>query len=572
VSANLAKAILFEVEQVTMVREHLISLIRQAVEPLLCGTGVEIQGDIHLETPPSKEFGDFSTNTAMVLASQLKRPPREVASALIAAMQKISPAFVEKIELAGPGFINFFLHPSWLHDSLREILDSGENYGRSNIGEGRKVLLEFVSANPNGPIHIGHGRGGVIGDVLANLLSAVGYKVDREFYINDAATSAQMQKFGRSLEARYFQLQGIEREMPEDGYFGDYVIELAQEILDSEGDRYNQMSEEERLRLFTDLARQKMIEHQQQTLERFGIVFDNWFSEQTLVDSGRITEAIEALKATGFTYEEDGALWLRSTAFGDDKDRVLVRNNGIPTYLASDVAYHINKFERGYDLLIDIWGPDHHGYITRTKAALQALGYSPERLHIFVHQIVRLISDGELVRASKRAGDLITLDEILDAVGKDVARFFYLMRSHDSHLDFDLELARNQSQENPVFYVQYAHARICSILREAGDRAKESTFANADFSLLNHDEEVALMRKLADLPEEIALAATEFAPHRLTRYAQELAGAFHGFYTECRVLSDDEKLTAARLALVQATRIVLAITLRLLGVSAPERM
>jgi len=315
-----------------------------------------------------------------------------------------------------------------------------------------------------------------------------------------------------------------------------------------------------------------MIEHQQQTLERFGIVFDNWFSEQTLVDSGRITEAIEALKATGFTYEEDGALWLRSTAFGDDKDRVLVRNNGIPTYLASDVAYHINKFERGYDLLIDIWGPDHHGYITRTKAALQALGYSPERLHIFVHQIVRLISDGELVRASKRAGDLITLDEILDAVGKDVARFFYLMRSHDSHLDFDLELARNQSQENPVFYVQYAHARICSILREAGDRAKESTFANADFSLLNHDEEVALMRKLADLPEEIALAATEFAPHRLTRYAQELAGAFHGFYTECRVLSDDEKLTAARLALVQAARIVLAITLRLLGVSAPERM
>ncbi|NCO34024.1 MAG: arginine--tRNA ligase [Armatimonadetes bacterium CG2_30_59_28] len=555
-----------------MIRKQLTSFIRRTIVDVLEKMPADIPADIHLETPPRKDYGDFSTNTAMVLASQLKKPPREVAGELLAKMQGSPPGFIERIEIAGPGFINFFLNPDWLHECVRAILNGNGSYGRCNIGEGRRVLIEFVSANPNGPIHIGHGRGGVIGDVLANLLEAIGYEVDREFYINDAATSGQMQKFGRSLEARYFQLQGIEKEIPEDGYHGDYVTDLAREILDAEGARYNDMSNEDRLRTFTNLAQEKMIEHQRETLERFGITFDNWFSEQTLVEAGRVEQAIEALKARGHTYEEDGALWLRSTEFGDDKDRVLVRNNGVPTYLASDVAYHTNKFERGYDLLIDIWGPDHHGYMIRTTAAAQAVGYAPERLHIFVHQIVRLLSEGELVRASKRAGDLVTLDEILDAVGKDVARFFYLMRSHDSHLDFDLDLARKESQENPVYYVQYAHARICSILRDAEDTASERSLAAADLSLLNHETEVSLMRKLADLPEEVKLAAAEYAPHRLTRYAQELASSFHCFYTECRVLSDDDALTLARLALLRATQIVLQVTLGLLGVDSPERM
>lgn len=555
-----------------MVKQQLIDCIRKSVEAVnASGAQFALPDEVQLETPPRKDYGDFSTNVAMILASQAKLPPRQVADRIVASLRENQPGFVDKIEIAGPGFINFLLKPQWLQNAVREILDKSGDYGKSDLGKGQRVLLEFVSANPNGPIHIGHGRGGVLGDVLANLLAAVGYAVDREFYINDAATSGQMQKFGRSLEARYFQLQGIEKEVPEDGYHGEYVLDLAREILEAEGTRYNDLPEPERVSAFTQLAQDKMLEHHRMVLDRFGIRFDNWFSEQSLVDAGKVGEAIETLKARGYTYEQDGALWLKSTEFGDDKDRVLVRNSSVPTYLASDVAYHTDKFERGYDRLIDIWGPDHHGYIIRTKAAMQAVGYSPARLDIFVHQIVRLFSEGEMVRASKRAGDIITLEEILDEVGKDVTRFFFLMRSHDSHLDFDLDLAKKESQENPVYYVQYAHARICSILRDA-PTSEVSSLREADLSLLTHEAEQVLMRKLADLPEEIKLAAREYAPHRLTRYAQELGASFHGFYTECRVLGDDPALTAARLALVSATQIVLQITLRLLGVDAPEKM
>lgn len=559
-----------------MVKRQLIDLIRKSLALLKADwPEIDLPDEIQLETPPRKDLGDFSTNVAMILASQMKQPPRQVAEKIVAAMAAESSPEIERIEIAGPGFINLFLNDSWLYTSLKGILQQGSSFGKSNLGKGARVLVEFVSANPNGPIHIGHGRGGVIGDVLANLLAAVGYEVDREFYVNDAATSGQMLRFGRSLEARYFQLQGIDKEVPEDGYHGEYVIDIAREILNADGPRYTDIPEAERLSTFTALAQDKMLERQREILERFGLRFDNWFSEQGLVDARKVEEAIEALKARGYTYEQDGALWLRSTEFGDDKDRVLVRSNGVPTYLASDVAYHQDKFERGYDKLIDIWGPDHHGYIIRTKAAMQAIGYSPDRLDIFVHQIVRLLSDGELVRASKRAGDIITLEEILDEVGRDVTRFFFLMRSHDSHLDFDLDLAKKESQENPVYYVQYAHARICSILREAsegGGKAAPLDSAAADLTVLTQETERDLMRKLAELPEEIEVAATEYAPHRLTRYAQELGSVFHAFYTECRVLCEDESLACARLALVRATRTVLQITLGLLGVEAPERM
>ncbi len=551
----------------------MVALLEQALQKAKEAGDLPItqMPEITVEPPRVKEFGDFASNVAMLLTRELKKPPQQIAATIVKHLPE--DPLVSKVEVAGNGFINFTLHPDWLYDVLRDIQQKGDAYGRWNVGQGKRVNVEFVSANPNGPITVAHGRGGAIGDVLANLLEAVGYQVTREFYVNDATNSLQMQHFARSLVVRYRQLLGEDVELPEDGYAGEYLVDIARDLLEKEGKHLAEGDEDTVIERFRAYAEDAMKRQQQQDLADFGIVFDVWFSENSLHTGGQVAQAIEELKARGYAYEHDGALWLRSTAFGDDKDRVLVRNNGQPTYIAADAAYHKNKFERGFDYLIDIWGPDHHGYVARTKAAVAALGYPVENFEVLIYQIVRLFKGGDLVRMSKRAGNVVTLRDVLEEVGKDAARFFFLMRSHDSPLDFDLELAKKESSENPVYYVQYAHARICSILRVAGEQGwTVPAAAETDLSVLREEQELALMKKLDEFPEEVLTSATERAPHRLTRYSMEVADAFHKFYDTCRVVSDDRSLTQARLVLVDATRIVLKNVLGLLGVTAPERM
>jgi arginyl-tRNA synthetase len=557
-----------------MIRDKLAKSIERAlIEARDSGElSFEQLPEIALEPPKSKAFGDFTTNLAMVLASEVQMPPREVAEKIVARL-KTGDGLIEKAEVAGAGFINFTLKPDWLYDILRQIGSQGEKFGTSDVGKGTKVQVEFVSANPNGPITVAHGRGGTIGDVLASILQALNYDVTRESYINDAPTSTQMQNFGKSVAARYMQVLGHDVPVPEDGYHGEYVIDIARDIVKEYGDKFLSMPESERVPLFTKLAEEEMLKVQRSDLEKFGIKFDVWFSEAALHESSKVQKAIQLLKDRGYAYEEGGALWLKSTAFGDDKDRALVRSNGQPTYIASDAAYHLDKFNRGFERIIDAWGPDHHGYIARTKAAVAALGCDPNKLDIIIYQAVRLFSGGEIVMMSKRAGDVVLLSELVDEVGRDAARFFFLMRSSDTTLDFDLELAKQQSAENPVYYVQYAHARISSILRVAKESGiSVPSAADADLSLLNHDAEIDLIKKLAELPDLIAEAGASYEPHRLTRYAQDLAAVFHKFYTECRVVSEEKALTGARLVIVDSTRTVLANTLSLLGISAPERM
>ncbi|MEJ5252022.1 MAG: arginine--tRNA ligase [Chthonomonadetes bacterium] len=556
-----------------MAKERVVALLEQALQKAKEAGDLPItqMPEITVEPPRVKEFGDFASNVAMLLTRELKKPPQQIAATIVKHLPE--DPLVSKVEVAGNGFINFTLHPDWLYDVLRDIQQKGDAYGRWNVGQGKRVNVEFVSANPNGPITVAHGRGGAIGDVLANLLEAVGYQVTREFYVNDATNSLQMQHFARSLVVRYRQLLGEDVELPEDGYAGEYLVDIARDLLEKEGKHLAEGDEDTVIERFRAYAEDAMKRQQQQDLADFGIVFDVWFSENSLHTGGQVAQAIEELKARGYAYEHDGALWLRSTAFGDDKDRVLVRNNGQPTYIAADAAYHKNKFERGFDYLIDIWGPDHHGYVARTKAAVAALGYPVENFEVLIYQIVRLFKGGDLVRMSKRAGNVVTLRDVLEEVGKDAARFFFLMRSHDSPLDFDLELAKKESSENPVYYVQYAHARICSILRVAGEQGwTVPAAAETDLSVLREEQELALMKKLDEFPEEVLTSATERAPHRLTRYSMEVADAFHKFYDTCRVVSDDRSLTQARLVLVDATRIVLKNVLGLLGVTAPERM
>jgi len=420
---------------------------------------------------------------------------------------------------------------------------------------------------------VAQGRAAAIGDTLARLLDARGYQVHREYYVNDAASSTQVGKLAESLDARYFQALGQDKPLPEDGYRGEYLAEMARRIVALEGDRYVALTEEERLAAFSALAEQGFVEDQRQVLEEFGVVFDNWFRESSLFDSGEVEAALALLTERGYTYEQDGAVWLRSTEFGDDKDRVLVRSNGKAMYVASDAAYHRGKFGRGFSRLIDIVGPDHHGWVARTRAAIAAIGCPVDKLDIIMHQVVRLFRGGEMVRMSKRAGDIITLQEVIEEVGADAARYFFLMRSTDSPLDFDLELAKKETAENPVYYVQYAHARISSILRNAVEQGVPlPAVERANLALLRHSDELTLMRKLADFPEEVEAAARLYEPHRMTRFATELAGVFHQFYTNCRVLGDDPALTAARLILAGAALIALRNILRLLGVAAPERM
>lgn len=524
--------------------------------------------EVLLEVPPQKEFGDFATNFAMQSARALKCNPRMIAQAVV---NNLDCAYVEKMEIAGPGFINFYLKQDWMYAMLAGIIAEGENYGNlvSNCKE--KIQVEYVSANPTGPLHVGHGRGAAVGSALANLMKAAGMNVSREYYINDAGN--QINNLAASVNARYLEQLGQTVEFPENGYHGHDIIETAERIVRIYGDRFLNMSEEERLKEFRTIALKEKLAALKEDLEAFNVTYDEWFSEQTLHDANAIKNACDLLTERGYLYEEGGALWLKATEYGDDKDRVVIRDNGIPTYFAADIAYHQDKYARGFDRVINLWGADHHGYIARMKAAVGALGYHPDQLEVLILQMVSLYRNGELVKMSKRTGQSVTLNELIEEVGTDAARFFFVMRSIDSQLDFDLTLATEKSNENPVYYIQYAHARICSIMRqldEAGIVVMPAT--EAKLNTLTEASELELIKKLGEYPEMLAGAAKERAVHRVAHYVHDLAGLFHSFYNQCRILGVDSDLQQARIALVKTVGHVIRHALGILGVSAPERM
>jgi len=520
--------------------------------------------------PRDPRHGDFAANLALVLAQPLGRPPREVGGAILRQLSLPSDVLA-KAELAGPGFLNLFLAPAYLHGWLRRIPAEDRAFGHTDLGGGRRVLVEYVSANPTGPLHIGTGRNGAVGETVARLLEALGFRVSREYYVNDYGSQAEL--LARSVEARYLELLGQPVEFPEDGYQGEYVAEIARRLLAEEGPRLGEAAAAERLARIQDRALQMMLEEIRGTLEAFGITFDTWFSERSLYERGAVRDCLEELRRRDLVYEQDGALWFRATQFGDDKDRVIVRRDGRPTYFAADIPYHLDKYARGFDHLIDVWGVDHIGDVARVRGGLQALGKDPATLEILLYQHVRLRNEGEAVRMSKRSGEFVTLRELIEAVGRDAARFFYIMASPAAPMDFDLALARRQSAENPVYYVQYAHARIASIIREAERMGMAPPDAGrADLRVLSGPEEWALARRAIALPEVVHAAGTRREPQRLCAYARELAEAFHVFYGQCRVLTDDPVLTTARLVLVDAVRRVLRNTLDLMGVTPVERM
>ncbi len=527
--------------------------------------------EVQLERPRHEGQGDWASNIAMLMAKRLGLRPRDVAAEIVSRIG--TDPHLEKIEVAGPGFINFFVTNLWVRDVLEAAVKGRENYGRSEQGKGKKVQVEFVSANPTGPLHVGHGRGAAVGDMTASLLEYAGWQVEREYYINDAGL--QMNLLGQSTQARYFEILGCPEKapFPENGYKGDYIYELAREVLERDGKVYLDVPLEESFPVFQEHAATTILEGIREDLSRFGVHFDVWFSEKSLYEKGLVDSALSFLKERGHAYEKDGALWFRTTAFGDDKDRVLVRSNGVTTYFASDVAYHKDKFDRGFDLVIDVWGADHHGYVPRMKAAVEALGKDRDALQILLIQFVNLLRGGQQVSMSTRSGEFVTLKEVLDEVGVDAARFFFAMRRCDSHLDFDLELAKKASTDNPVFYVQYAHARIQSIMREAASRKMEIPDpSSVDVDLLLEPEEKALAKRIARFPEEVEKAASELAAHRIAFFAYDLAADFHAFYNAHRVLGVEEPLSKARLCLVEATRVALTNALAILRVEAPERM
>lgn len=523
--------------------------------------------DFVIETPKDEKNGDFSTNVAMQLTRIMRQNPRKIAEAIVGGIAL--PELIDHIDIAGPGFINFYLVSHWLHKVLPAIQQEDADYGKSNAGNGERIQVEFVSANPTGLLHMGNARGGALGDTLAAVLNEAGYACDKEYYINDAGN--QVENLGKSVEARYFELLGRDDyEIPEDGYHGKDIIATAQRLLDEKGEAFVDMPEAERRQAMKEYALKEKVTGIRGSLENFGVVFDNWFSEQSLHDAGDVHEVVEILRGKGYVYEKDGAQWLQCTAWGEEKDEVLVRSNGTPTYFAADIAYHRNKFERGYKRLINIWGADHHGHVARLKGAMTALGYPGDDITVILMQLVRLYRGGEIVKMSKRSGQYVTLDELIEEVGKEAARFFFIMRNPDSALDFDLDLAKAESSDNPVYYVQYAHARICSILSVSG--VDTPLAKDVDLSLLSEEAERVLIRKLAEWPQEVADAARELAPYHLAYYAKDLATAFHSFYNSCKVLTDDAALRDARLALVDCSRITLRNVLQLLGLTAPERM
>ncbi|MDY4698607.1 MAG: arginine--tRNA ligase [Eubacterium coprostanoligenes] len=524
-----------------------------------------------IEKPADKKNGDFSSNIAMAGARAYHQAPRMIAEAIVKNFS-LDGGYIDRCEIAGPGFINFYLSDKYYSDVLKDIVSSGDNYGRSDYGEGKKMLVEFVSANPTGPMHIGNARGGAIGDCLASVLDAAGYDVQREFYINDAGN--QIEKFATSLEVRYLQECGKDVELPEDAYHGEDITVHARNFYSEVGDKYAECDSQERRDALVAYALPKNIAGLEADLGKYRIKYDKWFRESTLHNDGSVQKIIEALKEKGVTYEQDGALWFKASEFGNDKDIVLIRANGIPTYIVPDIAYHYNKLvTRGYDKAIDVLGADHHGYIPRMKAALTALGLDANRLDIVIMQMVRLVRNGETIKLSKRSGKAITLNTLLEEVPIDAARFFFNLREPNSHFDFDLELAAKQSSENPVYYVQYAHARICSIIKKAADEGIGVTTPSEEaLNRLNSSEERDLISHLASLTDEIIGAAKSYDPARITHYVIELATLFHKFYNAHRVVSDDKELTEARLFLCTAVKNTIKNILVMLKVDVPESM
>ncbi len=529
--------------------------------------------DFIIEIPKDTSHGDFASNAAMVNAKNAGKAPRDIAAALLENMDFAGSYFVSA-ETAGPGFLNFRLGQNWFSDAVQSVLDCGADYGRSDYGRGKKVMVEFVSANPTGPMHMGNARGGAIGDCLASALDFAGYEVCREFYINDAGN--QIVKFGKSLEARYLQLYLGEDavEFPEDGYQGEDIKVRAKEFADLYGDKYVNAPSEERTQALIDYALPANVEGLRRDLEKYRIQYDVWFSEKSLHESGAVMDVVKLLADRGMTYEKDGAIWYKATEFGADKDEVLVRANGIPTYFTADIAYHYNKFAvRGFDRVIDVWGADHHGHVARMKGSMDAVGLDGSKLDVVLMQLVRLMKDGQPFKMSKRTGKAITLTDLLEEIPIDAARFFFNMREPNSTLDFDLDLAVEETSQNPVYYVQYAHARICSILKNlAAEGISPRAVTAAELDLLATGEEKELIRKLATLPEEIIGAAKNYDPARLTHYVIDIATLFHKFYNACRVKGEEESLMQARLALCIATRTVIENVLGLLKITAPESM
>ena len=550
------------------VRELVSQAVQQAQNDGLLQ--LETTPEIQIERPGKLENGDFATSLPLRLARATRINPLQLAESLV----QLIPACdeIEKVVAAHPGFINFYLKDSWVQKQLEEIRRAGNDYGTGDLGQGQKMMVEYVSVNPTGPVHVGHARGAVLGSALANILSAAGYRVTQEYYVNDAGT--QMQAFYGSVYARYLQSLGQEAAMPANGYAGEYIADLAEEIAESEGTRFIGMDEAQALREMGDIAREKMIDLIRDDLTQIGVGFDNWFSERTLFDQGDYDRALQVLKDKEFLSERENAVWFNSTQLGDDKDNVVIRSSGEPTYFASDIAYHYNKFVvREFQSVVDIWGADHQGHVPRMKSAVAALGIEPERLTVLISQMVTLKRGDEVVRASKRTGDFVTLRELTDEVGADACRYFFLARTPSTQMEFDLELAKQESSENPVYYVQYGHARIASILNSA--REQNIDWSAGDVSLLTHPSELSLIRTMLRLPELVEQMARALEPHQLPHYTMELATAFHWFYENCRVISsheEDAQMNLARLKLVESAQIVFRRSLELMGMSAPERM
>ncbi|HWR71479.1 MAG TPA: arginine--tRNA ligase [Dehalococcoidia bacterium] len=552
-----------------MVRRKITRLLEEAVaeaqnQGLLPQVALP---EVMLERPQGAGHGDYASNFPMKLARVAKSNPLSLAEKIVPLIRPIPE--LEKVEVARPGFINFTLRNDWLAQQVDAIRSERERFGSIDLGGGQKVQLEFVSVNPTGPLHVGHGRGAIMGDTLANVLSAAGYRVEKEYYVNDAG--GQIGAFYRSLHARYREALGQPTEIPADGYHGRYVIDMAKGIIAEKGDRFLKMPEPEAVAEMGVIGLKKVMDLIRSDLELLGVCFDVWFSEKSLYDNGQYEKAISILRDKGHVVEREGAVWFASSELGEDKDNVLVRTTKVPTYFASDVAYHYNKFlERRFDRVINIWGADHQGHVARMKAVLGALGIDPAKLEIIITQLVMLKRGNVEVKISKRSGDLVTLRELVEEVGADACRFVFLSRSADSQMDFDIELAKKESAENPVYYVQYAHARISSIFRLAQEKGID--FSRGNVALLTTEAELDFIRKMLQLPEVVETVATKLEPHHLPYYAQDLATAFHSFYKQCRVVSDDAELTAARLKLVDAARIAFARTLSFMGMSVPERM
>ncbi|MEK5104731.1 arginine--tRNA ligase [Cytobacillus sp. FSL M8-0252] len=553
---------------VEQVQQNLKQEIKQAV--IKAGLAEEGQiPDVILEIPKDKTHGDYSTNMAMQLARVAKKAPKMIAEDIITHFDQ-SKASIEKMEIAGPGFLNFYMDNRYLTNLIPTVLEADEAYGQTNVGNGTKVQVEFVSANPTGDLHLGHARGAAVGDSLSNILAKAGYDVTREYYINDAGN--QINNLAYSVEARYFQALGMEKEMPQDGYHGEDIINIGKTLAKEHGNEYVDYDAQERFDTFREYGLKYEMEKLKNDLEDFRVLYDVWYSETSLYHNGKIDRALEALKENGHIYEEDGATWFRSTTFGDDKDRVLIKNDGSYTYLTPDIAYHKDKLERGFEKIINVWGADHHGYIPRMKAAIQALGYSKEALEVEIIQLVHLYKNGEKMKMSKRTGKAVTMRDLVEEVGLDATRYFFAMRSADTHLDFDLDLAVSQSNENPVYYAQYAHARISSILRQ-GEEQGLVLDAQADLSLIGAEKELDVLKKIGEFPQAVGEAAEKRMPHRITNYIFDLASTFHSFYNAEKVLdSDQPEKSKARLALIKAVQTTLKNALALIGVSAPEKM